>query len=167
MASEFIGGCVHFVSNVYILPVVHNQLALVHYPNSLVIICISCAVGSIVCGVVSNLPVILAPPPAITIFFMAALDQNNLNYFQGSQAVIISGVLLTSFAYRPLGLVFKNFIPPSIQFSTAVGLGLVIALAGLTDVGFVVDGNGIKLLRDGPVTPGPLISSLKKLHFIL
>lgn len=66
-------------------------------------------------GLISNLPFVVAPPTAISIFLSVYLRQTNMDFTQGGLAVILSGVLLLGLGYRPLGRLFKRLIPHCIQ----------------------------------------------------
>ena len=67
-------------------------------------------------GVISNLPFVVAPPTAVSIFLSVYLrQQESMDFHQGGLAVIISGILLLGLGYRPLGRLFKRLIPHCIQ----------------------------------------------------
>lgn len=68
---------------------------------------------------------------------------------------MISGLLLIALGYRPLGRLFSLAIPTSIQYGSAIGIGLITALAGAVDINLVEAGNG-SLLKGGVLTPGKL-----------
>lgn len=61
-----------------------------------------CGVGSIIGGLFSNLPFIIAPPTAISIFLSIFLQQKKLDTSVGNQAVVASGIGLIFLGYRPL-----------------------------------------------------------------
>lgn len=110
--------------------------------------------GSIISGFISNMPVIIAPPTAVSIYLASSLTSYDLQFNNGNQAVVISGCLLIILGYRPLTRLFGQLIPASIQFSTAIGIGLVTCLAGCTSVNLVVPGDGTTILKVGKITPG-------------
>jgi xanthine/uracil/vitamin C permease (AzgA family) len=62
-----------------------------------------CGIGCIVGGLFANLPFIIAPPTAISIFLSIFLQQNRLDTAVGNQAVVASGIGLIFLGYRPLG----------------------------------------------------------------
>ena len=63
-----------------------------------------CGIGCLVAGVFANLPFIIAPPTAVSIFYSVFIRQNNnMSTDTASSCVIISGVILIFFGYRPLG----------------------------------------------------------------
>jgi hypothetical protein len=61
------------------------------------------AIGSIVGGIFANLPVIVAPPTAVSIFLALYLEERNEDSKVGNSAVVLSGLLLILFSWRPLG----------------------------------------------------------------
>lgn len=71
---------------------------------------------------------------------------------------MISGALLMLFGYRPLAKFCERLIPKSIQVGTCIGIGLLTALAGATDVNMVQSGNYGTLVQLGPITPSVVIA---------
>ena len=61
-----------------------------------------CAVGCFIAGLVANLPFIVAPPTAISIFLSIYLQERNADKQVGSSAVVLSGLALILFGWRPL-----------------------------------------------------------------
>jgi xanthine/uracil/vitamin C permease (AzgA family) len=62
-----------------------------------------CGIGCLIGGLFANLPFIVAPPTSVSIFYSVFVQQRNFNTNDASTAVIISGLLLVLFGYRPLG----------------------------------------------------------------
>lgn len=79
-----------------------------------------CGIGCIIGGLFANLPFIIAPPTAISIFLSIFLQQKRLDTAIGNQAVVASGIGLIFLGYRPLGRflsqVFYSFASPSPSF---------------------------------------------------
>jgi len=71
---------------------------------------------------------------------------------EGNLAVIISGVILLFFGWRPLGRLVGRLIPIPIQVGTVVGIGLLTALAGSTEIDLVEKGN-YTILKMGHISP--------------
>lgn len=76
----------------------------------------------------------------------------------GSAAVIITGLAMIPFGWRPLGNFFGRLVPNSIQVGTAIGIGILTALAGAVDVGMVQQGNFGQLVKLGSLGPQPIIT---------
>lgn len=99
-------GIVQFISCLYILPVVPEQLARAGYDRGSTIVstAVVCCIGCIVGSILTNMPFIIAPPTSVSIFLAVYLQQQGLPTHVGNLAVIISGIgLLAIGIYRPLG----------------------------------------------------------------
>jgi AGZA family xanthine/uracil permease-like MFS transporter len=99
--------------------------------------------GSIVLGLIANLPYIMAPATVIVIFlseFTKTNVQGTLNeqLSLSSAATIISGCILIFMGIRPLGVFITKLIPIPISVGTAVGIGLLTSLKGATEAGIVI-----------------------------
>lgn len=157
--AEVYYGCIHYVSCFYCLAVIPQQLKASGYASrSTVVSVAACAgVGSIICGLFSNLPFVIAPPTVVSIFLSVFLQQHGDNRNLGDMAVIISGMVLLCFGWRPLFQLAAELIPIPIQVGTAVGIGLMTALAGSTEINLVVKGK-YTILDIGDITPEICIS---------
>jgi AGZA family xanthine/uracil permease-like MFS transporter len=171
---EIYYGVIHFISCFYCLAVIPQQMNKAGYnTQSTFVATAACSgIGSIILGLFANLPFVMAPPTVVTIFFSLFLqnyisssaddaaavnddDTTTDTYGStsvGSAGVIISGSLLMLMGYRPLGNFIGRLIPYSLQAGTAIGIGLLTALAGMTDIDFVTTGSGSELLRMAPLT---------------
>ena len=87
--SECYAGLIHFFSCLYAIPVVGEQMHLVGYDiyPTIAIISLVCGIGSIVSGILSNLPLIIAPPVSLVIFFIIYLMRHDIDDKNGSRAV--------------------------------------------------------------------------------
>ncbi len=108
-------------------------------------------VGTIFCGLFANLPFVLAPPTVVSIFLSVFLQQMDEGPNEGSIAVVLSGIILLFFGWRPLGRLVSRLIPISIQVGTVVGIGLLTALAGSTEIDLVQKGT-YTILKMGRIT---------------
>lgn len=156
---EIYYGIIHFISCFYCLAVIPQQMNKAGYgTQSVFVATAACAgIGSIILGLFANLPFVMAPPTVVTIFFSVFLQNNSTTFANtvtsvGSSGVIISGALLMLMGYRPFGNFIGRLIPYSLQAGTAIGIGLLTALAGMTDINFVTTGSGSELLRLAPLT---------------
>jgi AGZA family xanthine/uracil permease-like MFS transporter len=143
MSTEVYAGVVQFLSCVFILPVVSGQLSKAGYNAyyCCVITSASMCLGSIVCGIFANLPFVLSPAASIFIYLSFALRQRQMGELQGNQAVAISGFCMIALFFRPFLRFLVKLIPQCIQASTAVGVGLITALAGCLNVNLIVQGS--------------------------
>lgn len=152
--SEFLCGLIQFVSCLYVLPVVPNQMARVGYmaDPTITATAMSCAVGCIISAIACNTPFIIAPPTSVSIFLAVSLQQRGLNSTFGNAAVLASGLGLAIIGAFPFIARFvTKLIPDSIQAATAVGIGLITALAGATEIKLVIPGQ-YTLLDMGSLT---------------
>lgn len=162
LRSEIINGIIQFFSCCYCLAVVPEQLATAGYDKvaTVTCVCVSCGLGCIFASYVTNLPFIIAPPTAVSIYLTTCIKQQGLNQKDAATAVVLSGIaLLVIGTVKPLGRLVVRLIPESIQAATAVGIGLVTALAGAVEIGLVVRGK-FTLLTTGDLDAGIVITIL-------
>lgn len=157
--GELYFGLIHYISCLYILAVVPQQLQSAGYDgkNTCVSVALVTGAATIFCGLFANLPFVLAPPTVVSIFLSGSLQQNNLSPTVGSTCVIFSGLLLVFFGWRPIGQLAAKLVPQSIQIGTAVGIGLLTALAGSTEIDLIVSGQ-YTIVEIGYITPEIMIA---------
>ena len=160
--SEFIAGVVHFISCLYMLPVITEQMKYAELATQSITnwCALLSGIGSILAGCLSNLPIIVAPPTALIIFVIRYSVANSLNISDINKAIALSGICILVLGYRPLGRMFSNLVPKSIQYGTALGIGLLTALSGAIEVHLIQKGKEEILPTVGPVTSGILIYEL-------
>lgn len=71
---------------------------------------ITCAIGCLVGAVLTDMPLIIAPPTSVSIFFAVSMQQSGMNYRDGNAALLISGAALA----------FCGIFPPLGRFLTRV-----------------------------------------------
>jgi adenine/guanine/hypoxanthine permease len=160
VSGEIFCGVIHFFSCMYCLPVISQQMASANYnvDAAYAIICLIIGLGSITTGLFTNTPLIIAPPTAVSIFFTSSIQSQSLTPLDGNMAVTMSGVAMVLLALLgPLGSTLTLLIPECIQASTTVGIGLLTALAGATEINLVVRGE-YTLLEVGKLTNEVVIS---------
>ena len=166
---ELFSGYVQFISCLYVLAVIPDQMpaagfsvcleyvfTLVSFLNlqnflyshqqraSVEATCLACAVGSILSGLWTNLPFVIAPPTAVSIYLgkphkktqfsrsllihylcdeiVVAMQQNNMSIAEGKSAIIMSGIALVLVgAIKPLSSFVSKLIPACLQAATAIG----------------------------------------------
>jgi adenine/guanine/hypoxanthine permease len=158
---EFLCGCLHFFGNLYTLPVIPSQLHPADYAvsNTAQITAVSTAVGCIIASYITNLPFIIAPPASVSIYLAVALQRNQMSQSEGDSAVILSGIALIFIGvFKPLTSFATKLIPDCIQAATAVGIGLITALAGAIELELVVPGE-YSILQMGKITPAILVAT--------
>lgn len=143
-----------FISCLYVLPVVPFQMKRVGYDetSSIIATAATCCIGSIISAFLTDLPFIIAPPTSVSIFMAVSMQQSDFMPYQGNACLMIAGAGLAIIgAIPPLGRFVAKLIPDCIQSSTAVGIGLITALAGATEIELVVHGK-YTILDMGPIT---------------
>eukprot|EP00607_Mallomonas_marina_P008987 CAMPEP_0182417014 /NCGR_PEP_ID=MMETSP1167-20130531/1453_1 /TAXON_ID=2988 /ORGANISM="Mallomonas Sp, Strain CCMP3275" /LENGTH=739 /DNA_ID=CAMNT_0024590283 /DNA_START=59 /DNA_END=2279 /DNA_ORIENTATION=- len=158
---EIVTGIVQFISCLYILPVVPQQMYKAGYDkvSSIVSTAAACGIGCILSAFLTNMPFIIAPPTSVSIFHAIYVTQFHMEKYEGNAAMVLSGAFLILVGYRPLGRFIAMLIPSSIQASTSVGIGLITALAGAKDIHLVVQGK-YTILDMGPITGEVVIGML-------
>jgi len=157
---EIFCGFLHFVSTLYTLPVIPIQLEAAGYDKakSIQITALGSAVGCIASSYITNLPFVIAPPASVAIYIAVALQETGMDQSQGDAAVILSGfALLFIGVFKPLIAFVTKLIPDCIQASTAIGIGLITALAGALELKLVVPGK-YAILQMGEITPEIIIA---------
>ena len=139
--TEVRAGIATFLTMAYIIVVNPGVLSATGMPFEGVLFAtvLAASVSSILMGIVANLPFALAPGMGINAFFTFTLVMGEgVSWQTALGAVFISGIvfiLLTVFKVREA---IVRAIPKSLRFGVAAGIGLFLALIGLTGVGFIV-----------------------------
>lgn len=157
--EEVYYGVIQFISCLYVLAVVPQQLDAAGY-NSHATVCIVAGVsglGSILAGLITNLPIIVVPPTAVSIFLSVFIRQYDMPFQNASTAVVGAGLMLMLFGSRALGRLITVCIPDCLKVGVAIGIGLFTSMAGSTDVNLAVNGE-YTLLQMGYVSPEVLIT---------
>jgi adenine/guanine/hypoxanthine permease len=156
---EIYYGLIHFISCLYILAVIPQQLSKAGYNIDYTVVAIGacCGVGSIVGGLFTNLPFVIAPTSVVSIFLSVYLQSSNLDADVGSAAVVLSGIVLMLLFWKPLGIFIGKLIPLPIQVGTTLGVGLLTALAGAVEIDIVRPGK-YSLLEIGVITDEVIIA---------
>lgn len=160
ISLEVFCGYIQFISSMYVLPVVPAQLKAAGYIRTPTIeaTALSCAFGCLLSSYITNLPFAIAPPTSVSIYLAVALQQGGLQRYHGDTAVILSGFALVIIGViKPITTFVSRLIPDCIQASTAVGIGLITAFAGLIELELVVPGR-FTILELGSITPSIIIA---------
>lgn len=103
---ELYTGVIQFISCLYVLPVVPFQMKRSGYEEDFTIMAttITCAIGCIVGAFLTDMPLIIAPPTSVSIFFAVSLQQSGLGYKEGNAVMLLSGAALAICGiFPPLG----------------------------------------------------------------
>lgn len=113
VSLEVSSGIIQFVSCLYILPVLPGCIEDAGYDTEHIIVVISylCFGGCILSGFLTNLPFVVAPPAAVSIFLAVTLAEKHISISEGSIGVIISGtLLLLAGIFPPILILLANVI---------------------------------------------------------
>ncbi len=162
LKREIRGGITTFLSSVYIIAVVPGILSLTGMDRGSLVtaVCIITGIGSILSGLISNTPFLLAPGLGFsTIFTYTICNSYGATWSEALTLVAVSGLLYLLLSLSPLGERINDVIPMPFKFALSAGVGLLITLSGLINSGLITAENN--LLDMGAITaPGPLLALL-------
>lgn len=137
--TEVIAGLTTFLTMVYIIFVNPDILSTTGMPWQGVFIAtiLASIVGTVLMGLLANYPFALAPGMGLNAFF--AYSVASKIGWQGALALVfIEGVIFIVLSATKFRTVLINSIPMSLKAAISAGIGLFIALIGLTGSGIVV-----------------------------
>ena len=162
LAGEVRGGCTTFCSLVYLVLVIPGLLsgAGMDFGQVMTATCLIAAAGSILSGLVSNLPFALAPGLCFTTLFTHTLCQEyGCTWQQALALVLLSGVLFLALALSPLRGRLNYALPMPFKFALSAGVGLFLTLSGLINADLITaDGNLVDM--GSLAAPEPLLALL-------
>ena len=138
-------GVTTFASMSYILMVNPPMLADAGMPREAVLTAtaVSAAVASVLMGLLSNLPLALAPGMGINAFFAYVICGSMGVPWQSALAMVfLNGILFLLLSVTGVRARILAAIPPNLKAATCAGIGIFIAFIGLTNGGLVVAKSG-------------------------
>jgi adenine/guanine/hypoxanthine permease len=138
---EMLGGITTFMTMAYIIVVNPQILAQAGMPAEGVLFatCISGAAATLVMGLYANYPIALAPGMSLNAYFTYSVCIGmHIPWRTALGVVFISGVLFALLTVTRVREQIVNGIPDSLKHSTAAGIGMFIAFAGLRSAKLVV-----------------------------
>jgi len=139
--TEVIAGITTFLTMAYIIVVNPGILSATGMPFSGVLFAtiLVCAFSSIAMGLYTNLPFAVAPGMGINAFFAFSLVKGmGVSWQTALGAVFVSGVIFIILSVTKVRVTIVKAIPASLRYSVAAGIGIFLALIGLSSVGFIV-----------------------------
>ena len=147
--TEFIAGMTTFFSMVYILMVNANMFADpfgdgsnplgVSYGAIYIATAISAVLGTVLAGLLSNLPLAQASGMGLNAFFVyTACIGFGLSYANALVLVLIEGLVFIFLTITGLRKKIFDSLPHAVRVAIPSGIGLFIALLGLQNAGIVV-----------------------------
>ena len=147
--TEFIAGMTTFFSMVYILMVNANMFADpfgdgsnplgVSYGAIYIATAISAILGTILAGLLSNLPLVQASGMGLNAFFVYTVCIGfGLSYANALVLVLFEGLVFIFLTVTGLRKKIFDALPEAVRGAIPAGIGLFIALLGLQNAGIVV-----------------------------
>ena len=139
--TEVIAGITTFLTMAYIIVVNPGILSATGMPFSGVLFAtiLVCAFSSIAMGLYTNLPFAVAPGMGINAFFAFSLVKGmGVSWQTALGAVFVSGIIFIILSVTKVRITIVKAIPASLRYSVAAGIGIFLALIGLSSVGFIV-----------------------------
>ena len=147
--TEFIAGMTSFFAMVYILMVNSNMFANpfgdgsnplgVSYGAIYIATAISAIVGTILAGLLSNLPLVQASGMGLNAFFVYTVCIGfGLSYANALVLILAEGIIFILLTVTGLRKKIFESLPDCVRVAIPGGIGLFIALLGLQNAGIVV-----------------------------
>ena len=156
IARELKAGILHFISVSFILSINPKLLAENSSYNALDVAAftaISIGLSCIICGLVSNLPFVLAPTTSTSLYFALYLQTHNLSMAQGNLVIFLLGILISLCSIRSISLFLSELIPFALKVGACLGISLLIGLEALVEIGLVKTGEKTVLVVGNIYTP--------------
>lgn len=138
--TEIVAGVTTFMTMAYILAVNPNILSAAGMDSTAVLIatCLASFVGTVLMGLLANLPFALSAGMGLNAF-MAFTICGNMGYSWQIAlfAVFIEGIIFIILSLTNVREAIFNAIPMSLKKAVSVGIGLFIAFIGLQNCGLV------------------------------
>ncbi len=140
--TEVLAGTTTFMTMAYILMVnsgIFAELPGVSYNAIYIATAISACIGTVLIGLLANLPLAQAPAMGAIAFFAYTVCLGlGLSYANALVLILLDGILFILLTVTGLRKKVFEAIPASVRVSIPAGVGLFIALIGLKDSGIVV-----------------------------
>ncbi len=140
--TEVLAGITTFVSMCYILFVnagMFAALGTVSYEAVYIATAISACVGTVLIGVLANLPLAQASGMGLNAFFVYTMCFGfGFSYANALVMVLFDGILFIILTVTNLRTIIFNAIPKAVKNAISAGIGLFIAYIGLQSAGIIV-----------------------------
>ena len=150
--NEIMAGLTTFMTMSYILAVNPGMLADAGMDKGGVFTAtiVASIIAMLVMGLYANLPFALAPGMGLNAFFVYTVVLGMGHSWQYAlTAVFIEGVIFILMSFFNVREAIFNAIPMSLKKAVSVGIGLFIALIGLSSAGVIVQGEGTLVSLSG------------------
>ena len=148
--TELLAGITTFMAMAYILMVNANMFANpfgdgtnvlgVSYDAIYVATALSAVVGTVLIGLLSNLPLAQASGMGLNAFFVYSVCVGmGFSYANALVMVLIDGIVFILLTVTGLRRVIFDAIPKAVKAAISAGIGLFIAFLGLQNAGIIVN----------------------------
>jgi AGZA family xanthine/uracil permease-like MFS transporter len=137
--TEVLGGVTTFMTMAYIVfvnPAVLSQTGM-DFGAVMTATCLSAGIATWIMGLAANYPIALAPAMGENFFFLTVVLGMGLPWRVALAAVFVSGVVFFLLTFLRIRELIIDAVPASLKHSIAVGIGMFVALIGLTNAGIV------------------------------
>ena len=145
VSREIIAGLTTFLAMAYILAVNPGMLSAAGMSARAVFTAtaVSAAIATLVMAFVANLPVALAPGMGLNAFFtFTVVIEMGCTWQLALTAVLIEGIIFIILSLCGIREAIVKSIPDNLKKAVAVGIGLFIAIIGLSNAGIVTSQAG-------------------------
>lgn len=164
---EVLGGITTFMTMAYILVVNPAILSAAGMDSGAVFTAtaVASALACFMMGLLANLPVALAPGLGISAFFSyTVVLQMGYSWEMALAAVFVEGIIFIVLSLLNVRELIIRSIPMVLKKAIGIGIGLFVALIGLSNAGVIV--KGAALTSMGDVTQPQVILTFMTLIFI-
>ena len=141
--TEIGAGLTTFMAMAYILMVnagMFSELGTVTYGAAYIATAISSIVGTVLIGLLANLPLAQAPGMGLNAFFVYTICMGmGMSYANALVLVLFDGIVFVILTVTGLRRLLFGAIPRGVKAAIAAGIGLFIAFIGMQNAGIVVD----------------------------
>ena len=140
--TEIAAGITTFMAMAYILMVnagMFSELGVVSYNAIYIATAISAVIGTLLIGLLSNLPLAQASGMGLNAFFVYTVCMGmGLTYANALTLVLLDGIVFILLTVTGLRKLIFDAIPKCVKTAIPVGIGLFIAFLGLQNAGLIV-----------------------------
>lgn len=142
LKTEIIAGLTTFLAMAYILVVnsgMFATLGTVSFDAMYVTTALSAIIGTVLIGLLSNLPLAQAPGMGLNAFFVYTVCLTlGFTYANALVFVLLDGLIFVLLTATGLRRIVFDAIPPVVKAAIPAGIGLFIAFLGLQDAKLVI-----------------------------
>lgn len=141
--TELVAGITTFMAMAYILMVnagMFGELGDGYYNAVYIATAISAVAGTVLIGLLANLPLAQAPGMGLNAFFVYTVCFTlGFSYANALVLVLFDGLLFVILTVTGLRSIIFNAIPKPVKAAISAGIGLFIAFLGMQNAGIVVN----------------------------